>query len=77
MRILSKCLIRGFGSNACCAGPERLLTGTAFSDSSSIKSLTIKSLFEKLSKVKMGPLGNNDLGVPDPLLCEFPLREAI
>jgi hypothetical protein len=76
-RILSKCLIRGFGSNACCAGPERLFTGTALSDNSSMKSLTIKSLFENFSKVKLGPLGNNDLGVPEPLLWEFPFREAI
>jgi hypothetical protein len=72
-RILSKVLIRGFGSKACCAGPERRFTGTALSERSSIKSLTIKSLFEKFSSVKLGPLGNMDLPLPPPVL----FREAI
>jgi len=71
--ILSNVLIRGFGSNDCCAGPERRLTGTALSDRSSMKSLTIKSLFEKFSKVKLGPVGNRDLPLPPPAL----LRDAI
>jgi hypothetical protein len=60
-RILSKVRIKGLGSNACCAGPDLRFAGTALSDSSSIKSLTMKSLFEKFSKVKLGPRGKIDL----------------
>lgn len=44
--------------------------GIALSDSSSTKSLTMKSLFEKFSRVKLGPFGYSDLA--EPLL-----REAI
>lgn len=69
-RILSKVLIRGLGSKACCEGPERRFAGTALSERSSIKSLTIKSLFEKFSSVKLGPLGNNVLALPPPLFKE-------
>lgn len=58
--------MRGLGSNACCAGPERRFTGTALSARSSTKSLTMKSLFEKFSKVKLGPLGNIDRPLPPP-----------
>lgn len=64
--MLSKVRMRGFGSNACCPGPERRFTGTALSARSSTKSLTIKSLFEKFSKVKLGPLGNIDRVLPPP-----------
>lgn len=38
-----------------------------------MKSRTIKSLFEKLSNVKLGPLGKRDLPLPPPP----PLRDAI
>jgi hypothetical protein len=65
--------MRGFGSKAVCPGPDRRLTGIALSESSSTKSLTIKSLFEKFSKVKLGPLGNIDLTLPVPL----PFMDAI
>lgn len=47
----------GFASNAGCAGPDRLLIGTALSARLSTKSRTIKSLLEKFSSVKLGPLG--------------------
>jgi hypothetical protein len=66
--ILSKVLINGFGSNACWAGPDRRLTGIALSARSSIKSLTMKSLFEKFSKVKLGPLGKIERPLPVPLI---------
>jgi hypothetical protein len=66
--ILSKVLINGFGSNACWAGPDRRLMGIALSARSSIKSLTMKSLFEKFSKVKLGPFGKIDLPLPVPLV---------
>lgn len=60
--------MRGFASKACCCpGPDRRFTGIALSESSSIKSLTMKSLFEKFSKVKLGPVGNIDLVLPPPL----------
>jgi hypothetical protein len=72
-RILSKVLIKGFGSKSAFPGPERRLAGTALSERSSTKSLTIKSLFEKFSKVKLGPLGNIDLELAAPLL----FRDAI
>lgn len=65
--------MKGFGSKACCPGPERRFTGTALSDRSSIKPLTMKSLFEKFSRVKLGPWGNIDLPLPPPLV----LRDAI
>ncbi len=42
--------------------------GTALSARSSMKSLTIKSLLEKFSKVKLGPLGKMDLVLPPPTL---------
>jgi hypothetical protein len=67
-RILSNVLISGFGSKAACPGPERRFMGIALSESSSTKSLTMKSLFEKFSRVKLGPLGNIDLTLPPPLL---------
>jgi hypothetical protein len=70
--LLSKVLINGFGSNACCAGPERRLIGIALSARSSMKSLTMKSLFEKFSNVKLGPFGKIDLPLPVPLF-----RDAI
>lgn len=64
--ILSKVLIRGFGSNAgCVAGADRLFTGMALSASSSTKSLTMNSLVEKSFSSKLGPWGNRALG-PDP-----------
>jgi hypothetical protein len=72
--ILSNVLIRGLGSNAWFVGPDRLRAGTALSDSSSTKSLTMKSLFENLSKVKLGPVGNKALF---PLLMWAPSGEAI
>ncbi len=53
--------ISGFGSNACCAAPERLFTGTELSDRLSTKSLTMKLVSEKVSSVKIGALGNIDL----------------
>ena len=59
--ILSNVLISGFGSNAWFVGPDRLRVGIALSDNSSTKSLTMKSLFENLSKVKLGPVGNRAL----------------
>lgn len=49
--------MRGLGSKACWAGPDRRFAGIALSESSSTKSLTMKSLLEKFSKVKLGPLG--------------------
>jgi hypothetical protein len=33
-----------------------------------MKSLTIKSLFEKFSNVKLGPFGKIDLPLPPPVL---------
>ena len=33
-----------------------------------MKSLTIKSLFEKFSSAKLGPLGNKVLALPPPTL---------
>jgi hypothetical protein len=63
----SNALMRGLGSNACCAGPERLFAGTALSDKLSMKSFTMKSLLENVSTEKLGPLGNIDrppLGFP-------------
>ena len=68
VNILSNVLIRGFGSNICCAGPDRRFTGTAVSARVSTKSRTIKSLFEKSSKVKLGPLGKRALEPPEPAL---------
>lgn len=52
----------GFGSNADWEGPDRRLMGTALSARLSTKSRTIKSLLEKLSRVKLGPLGKRLLG---------------
>jgi hypothetical protein len=72
--ILSNVLIRGLGSNAWFVGPDRLRAGAALSDSSSTKSLTMKSLFENLSNVKLGPVGNKALF---PLLIWAPSGEAI
>lgn len=60
--ILSKVLIKGFGSNAGWeAAPDRRFTGTAASASSSTKSRVIKSLVEKSSSEKLGPWGNSAL----------------
>lgn len=60
--VLSKVLIKGFGSKAgWAAGPERRLAGTAASANSSMKSLVIKSLVEKSSSEKLGPWGNRAL----------------
>jgi len=42
--------------------------GTALSARSSMKSLTIKSLLEKFSRVKLGPFGKIDLPLPPPTL---------
>jgi hypothetical protein len=63
--IPSKDRISGLGSKACCTEPDRRFTGIALSVRLSIKSLTMKSLFEKVSKVKLGALGNIDLPLPD------------
>lgn len=64
--VLSKVLIKGFGSNAgWVAGPDRRFTGMAPSASSSMKSRVIKSLVEKSSSEKLGPWGNKALE-PDP-----------
>jgi hypothetical protein len=76
-RMPSKVLIRGFGSNACCAGPERRFTGTALSARSSIKSLTMKSLFEKFSNVKLGALGKMDLPLPPPPLLRCAIDNSV
>jgi hypothetical protein len=46
------------------------LTGIALSARSSMKSLTIKSLFEKFSKVKLGPLGKIERPLPVPLIMD-------
>jgi hypothetical protein len=46
------------------------LIGIALSASSSIKSLTIKSLFEKFSKVKLGPVGKIERPLPVPLIMD-------
>jgi hypothetical protein len=54
---LSKVLIRGLGSKAWFAGPDRRLVGLAVSARESTKSRTIKSLLEKSSRVKLGPRG--------------------
>ena len=67
LAILSKVRINGFGSNADAPGPERRLAGTALSARLSTKSRTMKSLLEKSSRVKLGPLGNSALE-PDPFL---------
>lgn len=64
--VLSKVLIRGFGSNAgWVAGADRRFTGMALSANSSTKSLTMNSLVEKSFSSKLGPWGNRALG-PDP-----------
>ena len=60
--LLSNDLIRGFGSKAPGAGPERRLTGTALSARLSTKSRTMKSLLEKSSREKLGPLGKRLFG---------------
>lgn len=63
----SKDLMRGFGSKACCPvpGPDLLFVGIALSDNASMKSLTIKSLFENVSMLKLGALGKIDLPGPE------------
>jgi hypothetical protein len=49
------------GSNAVEeAGPDRRFKGIALSARLSTKSRTIKSLLEKFSSVKLGPLGKRD-----------------
>lgn len=63
--IPSKERISGLGSKACCAAPDLRFTGIALSVRVSIKSLTIKSLLEKVSSVKLGAFGNIDLPLPD------------
>jgi hypothetical protein len=60
--ILSNVRIRGFGSKGVCALPDRRFEGTALSARLSTKSRTIKSLLEKSSRVKLGPLGKRVLG---------------
>lgn len=45
-----------------CVGPERRLEGIALSARLSTKSLTMKSLLEKSSRLKFGPLGKMLLG---------------
>jgi hypothetical protein len=65
--VLSKERMRGLGSKLCWAGPDRRFTGTAVSARESIKSRTMKSLLEKSSREKLGPLGKRDLA-PDPAL---------
>jgi hypothetical protein len=67
--------MRGFGSKACCAGPDRRFAGIELSESSSTKSLTMKSLFEKFSKVKLGPLGK--IGLPPAPRMELLSIDAI
>jgi hypothetical protein len=64
---LSKVRMSGFGSKALVDWPERRLAGTAVSARESTKSRTMKSLLEKSSRVKLGPLGNNArvLALPD------------
>ena len=61
------------GSKAWFAGPDFRFAGTALSARSSMKSLTMKSLFEKFSRVKLGPWGKIDLALAPPV----ELREAI
>lgn len=48
-----------------CEGPERRAEGIALSARLSTKSLTMKSLLEKSSRVKLGPLGKMLLGPLD------------
>jgi hypothetical protein len=60
--VLSKVRIKGLGSKAVLAAPDRRLAGTALSARLSTKSRTMKSLLEKLSNVKLGPLGKRLLG---------------
>lgn len=66
--VLSKVLIKGFGSNAgWVAGPDRRFAGVAPSANSSMKSRVMKSLVEKSSSEKLGPWGNKALEPgPDP-----------
>lgn len=71
---LSNVLIKGLGSKAWFDGPDFLRAGPALSDSSSTKSLAMKSLFENLSKVKLGPVGNSAL---PPALVWAPSGDAI
>jgi len=59
----------GFGSNACCPGPDLRFWGIALSDKSSMKSFTIKSLLENASNPKLGPRGNMERpGVTWPVI---------
>lgn len=64
----------GFASNAGCAGPDRRLVGTALSAKLSTKSRTIKSLLEKFSRVKLGPLGKRLLA---PVLVRSMVRRGL
>lgn len=65
--LLSKVRISGFGSNACCkAAPDRRFAGIAVSANESTKSRTVKSLLEKSSSVKLGPLGKRLRDATDP-----------
>jgi hypothetical protein len=74
--VLSKVLIRGFGSKAgCVAGADRRFTGIALSANSSTKSLTMNSLVEKSFSSKLGPWGNKALG-PDPDSALFTAIDA-
>lgn len=72
--VLSKVRMSGFASKAGCAGPDRRLIGTALSAKLSTKSRTIKSLLEKFSRVKLGPLGNRLLA---PMLVRSMVRRRI
>lgn len=53
--------INGLGSNVDGEFPDRRFSGTALSAKLSTKSRTIKSLLEKSSRVKLGPLGKRPL----------------
>jgi hypothetical protein len=54
--------MRGLGSKAAWVFPERRFRGTELSAKLSTKSRTMKSLLEKFSRVKLGPLGKRLLG---------------
>jgi hypothetical protein len=60
--LLSKVRIRGFGSKGVCAVSARRFEDTELSARLSTKSRTIKSLLEKSSRVKLGPLGKRLFG---------------
>jgi hypothetical protein len=53
--------MRGFGSKACSFAALRRFEGNELSVKFSTKSLTMKFLLEKVSRVKVGALGKMDL----------------